>query len=430
MISKTLRHLISNYSSEIHDWFANEYGVTPSFFYSSVDIRYSGYKLTPVDTNLFPAGFNLISRSASSLAATKINDYFKTLIASGHINSGKITNVILIPEYNSRNGYYLDNILAIKSLIEKAGYNMAICLPNIEKVVGLQSANLGKVIIYPLKKCEENNIIFTEIAGKRFIPQLVIVNNDLSDGPPEILKNVHQYVIPPLGMGWYRRRKIEHFESYNEIANKFALNFNFDPWLITSIIRSCGVLNFKEKKGLECIANNAEKVFFQVQKKYDKYGIKEKPYLFVKADSGTYGMGVMVINRPEDIFAINKKDRTKMSYIKGGITNSRVILQEGIPSSLYYTDKNHAKHSAEALAYLIGGKTIDLIMRGNMEAGEYKNLNSKGMFFMNEDQLLKDANANKELLKNLTYDKAPYSLIAELASLAATRECYEPNWSI
>ena len=69
-------------------------------------------------------------------------------------------------------------------------------------------------------------------------------------------------------------------------------------------------------------------------------------------------------------------------------------------------------------------------MRGNMEAGEYKNLNSKGMFFMNEDQLLKDANANKELLKNLTYDKAPYSLIAELASLAATRECYEPNWSI
>ena len=118
MISEILRGLISNSSSKIHDWFANEYGVTPSFFYSSVGIRYSGYKLTPVDTNLFPAGFNLISRSASSLAAKEIDDYFKALVASGYIKGDNIANVVLIPEHNSRNGYYLDNILAIKSIFD------------------------------------------------------------------------------------------------------------------------------------------------------------------------------------------------------------------------------------------------------------------------------------------------------------------------
>ena len=33
-------------------------------FYASVDLRNAGYKLAPVDTNLFPAGFNQLSQAA------------------------------------------------------------------------------------------------------------------------------------------------------------------------------------------------------------------------------------------------------------------------------------------------------------------------------------------------------------------------------
>ena len=43
----------------IEHWFRNQWLVTPPPFYGSVDLRNAGTKLAPVDTNLFPAGFNL-----------------------------------------------------------------------------------------------------------------------------------------------------------------------------------------------------------------------------------------------------------------------------------------------------------------------------------------------------------------------------------
>lgn len=42
----------------IETWFREQWlKITPPF-YTSVDLRNSGFKLAPVDTNLFPAGFN------------------------------------------------------------------------------------------------------------------------------------------------------------------------------------------------------------------------------------------------------------------------------------------------------------------------------------------------------------------------------------
>ena len=47
-----------NHSSAIESWFRQQFRETPAPFYASVDLRNAGYKLAPVDTNLFPAGFN------------------------------------------------------------------------------------------------------------------------------------------------------------------------------------------------------------------------------------------------------------------------------------------------------------------------------------------------------------------------------------
>src|SRR6266566_2179445 len=42
----------------IEQWFRSRFRERPAPFYCSVDLRNSGFKLAPVDTNLFPAGFN------------------------------------------------------------------------------------------------------------------------------------------------------------------------------------------------------------------------------------------------------------------------------------------------------------------------------------------------------------------------------------
>ncbi|MFN7402500.1 MAG: glutamate--cysteine ligase, partial [Alphaproteobacteria bacterium] len=56
-----LETLLSRRGDEVSRWFENLRGRCGAPFYSSVDLRHAGFKLAPVDTNLFPAGFNHLS---------------------------------------------------------------------------------------------------------------------------------------------------------------------------------------------------------------------------------------------------------------------------------------------------------------------------------------------------------------------------------
>lgn len=50
-------HLLER-QADVECWLREQWLKTPAPFYASVDLRNSGFKLAPVDTNLFPAGFN------------------------------------------------------------------------------------------------------------------------------------------------------------------------------------------------------------------------------------------------------------------------------------------------------------------------------------------------------------------------------------
>lgn len=50
-------HLLEH-QVEIEAWLREQFCQTPPPFYGSVDLRNAGFKLAPVDMNLFPAGFN------------------------------------------------------------------------------------------------------------------------------------------------------------------------------------------------------------------------------------------------------------------------------------------------------------------------------------------------------------------------------------
>ena len=50
----------------IERWFRLEWQEHTPPFYCSVDLRNAGFKLAPVDTNLFPGGFNNLSDRKST----------------------------------------------------------------------------------------------------------------------------------------------------------------------------------------------------------------------------------------------------------------------------------------------------------------------------------------------------------------------------
>ena len=54
--------VILNQVAVIETWFRKKWQETPAPLTSSVDLRHAGFKLAPVDTNLFPAGFNNLNK--------------------------------------------------------------------------------------------------------------------------------------------------------------------------------------------------------------------------------------------------------------------------------------------------------------------------------------------------------------------------------
>ncbi len=53
-----LENFIIHRSCDIEQWFRIQWLENQAPFYGSVDLRNSGFKLAPVDMNLFPGGFN------------------------------------------------------------------------------------------------------------------------------------------------------------------------------------------------------------------------------------------------------------------------------------------------------------------------------------------------------------------------------------
>lgn len=399
-----LRKIIDGNKDEINQWFSSITKNSPPLFYNSVDLRHSGFKIAPVDTNVFPAGFNNLSPQERVDSAQVVKEY----LYNYHNNIDKI---LLISEEHTRNTFYLENIAVLKKIIEDAGIEVRLSNFTTSELgeTSTYESNSGiKLIAHPI--ISEDNVVKTKDG---FVPDLILVNNDMTDGSPEMLVNAKQPVTPPVGFGWYQRRKTSHFESYNNLAREFCKKFNLDDWLITTIFEKCGVVNFKERKGIECVALKVDKAIHRIQQKYNEYGIEDTPYVFVKSDRGTYGMGIMTVRSGDEVLEMNKKIRNKMNTIKGGESNSEVIIQEGIPT-IDKVDGN----PAEPMMYLLGGKPVGCIYRINTKRDAYGNLNASGMEFASIK-----GNSQDNVCSSL-------GLIAKIASCASSWECYSDSYDI
>ena len=105
-----LENLIIRNSCEIEQWFRSKWLDQEAPFYASVDLRNSGFKISPVDTNLFPAGFNNLNPQFEPLAIQA------TTIAIEKI-CPEASKIIIVPENHSRNIFYFKNLLSLTEIL-------------------------------------------------------------------------------------------------------------------------------------------------------------------------------------------------------------------------------------------------------------------------------------------------------------------------
>src|SRR5690606_14058576 len=160
-------------------------------------------------------------------------------------------------------------------------------------------------------------------------------------------------------------------------AQDFAELIGIDPWLIDPYFTSCGKVDFQEKEGLDCVAAAVDEILSQIKEKYTQFGIKEKPFVIVKADSGTYGMGIMSIRDGAEIYKLNRKQRNKMTTIKEGTVVKNVLVQEGV-----HTFESIHQAVAEPVIYMIDHHVVGGFYRVHANRGVDENLNAPGMHFV------------------------------------------------
>lgn len=393
----------------IHDWFQAQWQLTLPPVYGSVDLRNAGFKLAPIDMNLFPAGFNNLNPNFLEISITAAKKIINKLDA----NAKKI---LVIPESHTRNLFYWSNIKTLQKILEGAGFDVrfAILKEEVTSPLNIELPSGETVLVEPLQRQDDL------LSVPNFMPDLILLNNDLSEGIPSILQHLKQKLIPPAELGWSQRLKSEHFQYYAEVADEFAKHIDIDPWLIAPLFRHCGQIDFMHQDGMECLIANAEILFAEIEKKYKEYNIEHQPFLIVKADAGTYGMAVMTVRNVDELRSMNRKQRTRMSATKGGQPVDRVIIQEGV-----YTFETFGPEQAvaEPVVYLWGECVVGGFYRVHKDRGVDENLNAPGMQF---EPIAFSQSCNNPCDKSdpdaCQNRYFTYGIVAQLSMLAAARE--------
>ncbi|EUJ11697.1 glutamate--cysteine ligase [Methylophilaceae bacterium 11] len=407
---------------QIEHWFRSQWQEYASPFYASVDLRNAGFKLAPVDTNLFPGGFNNLNPEFLSLSVQAAQVAVEKICPEAR-------RLLIIPENHTRNTFYLRNVYELSNIMRAAGLDVRIgsISPEITAITRLETHDGHSIVLEPVVR-EKNRIMLKQstldgVTYEAFDSCAVLLNNDLSGGIPPILENLEQNLIPPLHAGWSTRRKSQHFAAYNRVVDEFSTLLDIDPWILNPYFDTCGEVDFHARTGEECLAQKVEELLHKIKLKYAEYGITQEPFVIVKADAGTYGMGIMTVKSPDDVRDLNRKTRNKMSVVKEGLQVSEVIIQEGV-----YTFESINDAVAEPVVYMMDHFVIGGFYRVHTGRAVDENLNAPGMHFVplafEKSCSLPDCAGKPDAPPNRFY---AYGVVARLALLAAAIELEEQD---
>ncbi|MBX9836242.1 MAG: glutamate--cysteine ligase, partial [Burkholderiaceae bacterium] len=305
-------------------WFRLEWMEHTPPFYTSVDIRNAGFKLAPVDTNLFPGGWNNLTPEMLPLAV-------QAAMAAIEKICPEARNLLIIPENHTRNNAcntaYLSSVAQLQRIFSMGGLNVRVgsISPEVKETTVIELPSGERITLEPVLRSRHR------LGLKHFDPCTILLNNDLSAGPPGILEDLHeQYLLPPLHAGWSVRRKSHHFRSYEEVSKRFGKLLGIDHWLINPLFSQCSAPDFAADTGLDVLQASVDTVLTKIRRKYKEYGINERPFVVVKPDSGTYGAGIITVRDAKDLQALSPSARAQLAVTRDGLPVREMIVQEGV----------------------------------------------------------------------------------------------------
>ncbi len=346
-------------------WYESESSALELPFYSSYDIRDSSFKVTNVDANIYPAGFNNICPTDRDHAP----DLVKRYLTRHYPNAQKI---LLITEDHLKNMYYWGNVYAILELLTTAGYDVRVGMPGLQESEQMEMESyLGnKVLVHRVQNQQGT------LSVEGFQPDVVISNNDFSKTYDAWTDLTQLKMTPPMEMGWYQRQKSIYFECYNQVAKEFATILEVDPWNFQVRTELFQEFDVGDEASRRRLAEKTDFVLEQIRNDYRQRQCSEEPYVFIKNNSGTYGLGVTRVNSGEDVLKWSYDSRKKMKAQKGGGRFDEVIIQEGVPTVV----KSGAT-TAEPTIYMIGDSLAGGFLRTHEQKDEKDSLNSPGAVY-------------------------------------------------
>ena len=351
----------------IERWFRLEWMEHTPPFYSSVDIRNAGFKLAPVDTNLFPGGWNNLTQQMLPLAVQAAQAAIEKICPEAR-------NLLVIPENHSRNTFYLANIAQLVRIFHMAGLNVRVGSidPAIKSPKKIELPNGDTVTLEPVVRTKRR------LGIKNFDPCTILLNNDLSAGAPGILEDLHeQYLLPPVHAGWSVRRKSNHFRSYEEVSKRFGKLLGIDPWLINPMSSRAEGVNLGEGVGVDVVTSHVDAMLTKVRRKYKEYGINEKPFVIVKADSGPGGTSVMTVRDAKEVQALAQHAHSRTSSAGNGPALDDLIIQEGV-----LTNERVHEGVAEPVVYMMDRYFVGGFYRVHADRGSDESLKSPAASFV------------------------------------------------
>ena len=404
----------------IERWFRLEWMEHTPPFYCSVDVRNAGFKLAPVDTNLFPDGWNNLTPEMLPLAV-------QAAMAAIEKICPEARNLLVVPDSQPKNSFYWSNMLQLKRVFHQAGLNVRFgsLSADLLEPTTIRLSTGESITLEPLSRTDRR------LGLKDFDPCTILLNNELSAGIPGMLEDLNeQYLLPPLHASGTVRRKSRHFKAYDELCKRFAKLLGIDPWLINPMYTACGEVNFADGTGLDNLSTQVEALLGKIRRKYKEYGINEKPFVLVKADgsiaggpqgsaSGSQGMGILTVRDTRELADLTRKAQQKLGWCADGQCVVNVIIQEGVQTNERVNDA-----VAEPVVYMMDRYVVGGFYRIHAERGVDENLNAPGasyvpLAFADSGRLPQPGEKPGSSSPNRFY---MYGVVARLAMLAASYE--------
>lgn len=381
----------------IERWFRMEWMEHTPSFYSAADIRNAGFKLSVVDVDLYPGAWNQLAPEMVPLAVQGAMAAIEKICPEAR-------NLMLIPDYRISDPAYLLGVSQLLSIFHMAGLNVRVGSidPALKHTQELSLSNGTSLRIEPV--VHEGK----RLKLRHFDPCTILLNHDLGQGIPGIMEDLSgQYLLPPLHASWAMRQRSSHYRAYEEVAKRFGKLLGVDPWLIHPFYQQAAHQDLGAVQGRQALADQVDELLQRIRRKYRDYGIEDKPFVVIKANTGRDASGLLAVRDAKEL-------ATLAMPATGLSSQGDWVLQEGVRTHERINDE-----VAEPVVYMIDRYVVGGFYRVHADRRDDEGLMAPGSNVVPLAFAPQPGSFSQSASPNRFY---MYGVIARLAMLAASYE--------